>query len=60
MYKNFEDYLQAVKQRRDEDGYIYDDNTLKIYEHYFKDCWKNELSPYKSLEFLWFEINGGL
>lgn len=58
MYSDFEEYLEAVKQRRDEDGYDYTDADLEKYEYYLKDCWKSELSPYKSLEFLWFEING--
>ena len=58
MYSSFEEYLEAVKQRRDEDGYGYTDADLEKYRYYFEDCWKSELSPYKSLEFLWFEING--
>jgi len=52
---SFEDYLKAVRQRRDEDGYGYSDEDIEKYNYYFKDCWKNNLSVYKSLEFLWFE-----
>ena len=58
MYSDFEEYLEAVKQRRDEDGYDYTDADLEKYRYYFEDCWKSNLSVYKSLEFLWFEING--
>ena len=58
MYSDFEEYLEAVKQRRDEDNYGYTDEDLEKYKYYFEDCWKSNLSVYKSLEFLWFEING--
>lgn len=58
MMNNFEEYLEAVKQRRDEDNYGYTDEDLEKYKYYFEDCWKSNLSVYKSLEFLWFEING--
>ena len=55
---SFEEYLEAVKQRRDEDNYGYTDEDLEKYKYYFEDCCKSNLSIYKSLEFLWFEING--
>ncbi len=58
MCNTFEEYLEAVKQRRDEDNYGYTDEDLEKYKYYFEDCWKSNLSVYKSLEFLWFEING--
>ena len=58
MYENFEEYLEAVKQRRDEDEYGYTDEDLEKYKYYFEDCYRSNLSVYKSLEFLWFEING--
>ena len=58
MGSDFEEYLEAVKQRRDEDGYGYTDADLEKYKYYLEDCWKSNLSVYKSLEFLWFEING--
>lgn len=58
MCDTFEEYLKAVKQRRDEDSYGYTDEDLEKYKYYFEDCWKSNLSVYKSLEFLWFEING--
>ena len=53
---SFEDYLKAVKQRRDEDSYNYSDEDIEKYSGYFKDCWKNNLSVYKSLEMFWFII----
>ena len=56
---SFEDYLKAVRQRRDEDGYGYSNEDIEKYNYYFKDCWKNNLSVYKSLEFLWFETEEG-
>lgn len=52
---SFEEYFLAVKTKRTEDSYRYTDEELEEYKHYFKDCWKRELSVYKSLEFLWFE-----
>jgi hypothetical protein len=60
MKETFEDYLKAVKQRRDEDGYPYSDEDIEKHSSYFKDCWKQNLSCYKALEWLYFEINGGL
>jgi len=53
---SFEDYLKAVRQRRDEDGYRYSDEDIEKYSGYFKDCWKINMSPYKSLEMFWFII----
>ena len=32
--------------------------SLEKYKYYFEDYWKSDLNIYKSLEFLWFEING--
>ena len=58
MINNFEEYFLAVKNRRTEDNYGYTDEDLEKYKYYFEDCWKSNLSVYKSLEFLWFEING--
>ena len=53
-----EDYLIAVKELRTENKYNYTDEVLKEYEYYFKDCCKSNLSVYKSLEWLSFQING--
>ena len=58
MMNSFEEYLEAVKQKRDEDNYGYTDEDLEKYRYYFEDCYKSDLSVYKALEFLWFEING--
>ena len=58
MYSNFEEYFLAVKNRRTEDNYGYTDEDLEKYKYYFEDCWKRNLSIYKSLEWLYFEING--
>lgn len=55
---NFEEYFSAVKDRRTEDNYDYTDADLEKYRYYFECCYKSNLSIYKSLEFLWFEING--
>jgi len=55
MIDSFEDYLKAVRQRRDEDDYKYSDEDIEKYSDYFKDCWKINMSCYKALEFLWFE-----
>ena len=60
MRETFEEYFLGVKELRTENNYDYTNEELEKYSGYFKDCYKNELSPYKSLEFLWFEINGGL
>lgn len=60
MRENFEDYFSAVKELRTESNYDYTDEELEKHSDYFKDCWKNNRSCYKALEFLWFEINGGL
>jgi len=56
MNNNFEDYLKDVRQRRDEDNYPYSDEAIEKYSGYFKDCWKINLSVYKSLEMFWFII----
>ncbi len=58
MSNSFEQYFLAVKELRTENNYNYSDDILEEYRYYFKDCWKINLSCYKALEFLWFEING--
>ena len=55
--RTFEEYLIILAQRAiDYPQYPAEYLTTKI--EYFKECWKSNLSVYKSLEFLWFEING--
>ena len=56
--RSFEEYFQVVKELRTEFDYRYNDEVLKEYEYYFKDCWKTNLSCYKALEWLYYEING--
>ena len=60
MKETFESYFSAVKELRTENNYDYTDEELEKYSGYFKDCWKINMSCYKALEFLWFEINVGL
>jgi len=60
MYRKFEDYFSAVRNRRTDDNYPYTDENLEKHKGYFKDCWKINLSPYKALEWLSFEINSNI
>lgn len=53
----FDDYLVRLKQRRTEDGYRYTDEDFEKYNDYIMDCWRVNLSVYKCLEFMYFEIN---
>lgn len=55
MYKNFNDYFLALKQRRDEDEYIYTDEDLDKYIDWIKTCFDNNMSCYLCLEMIWFE-----
>lgn len=54
--KTFEDYLAAVKAFRDENQYSYTDKDLEKYQDYIHDCFKTNLSVYKCLEFMYFEV----
>lgn len=54
--ESFENYLESLKTRRDEDQYQYTDGDFEKHINYIKECWKNNLSVYKCLEFMWFEI----
>lgn len=56
MYKSFEEYLAAVKAYRDENQYSYTDKELDKYQSYIYDCFINNLSVYKCLEFMYFEV----
>lgn len=58
MYKTFEDYIVAVHRRCVEDNYGFTLFQIAQHKDYFMDCWKNDLSVYKSLEFFGFELNG--
>lgn len=53
--ENFENYLERLKTRRDEDQYPYTDADFEKYIDYIKNCWKTNLSVYKCLEFMWFQ-----
>lgn len=53
--KKFDEYFSAVKKLRTKDSYRYTDEELEKYSGYFKDCWKQNLSYYKALEWLYFE-----
>lgn len=54
----FDLYLEALKVRRTEDNYNYTDDDFEQYNEYIRKCFKNGLSVYKCLEFMWDEING--
>jgi len=59
MNSTFEEYLKAVKQRRDEDNYDYTDEDLEKYSSWIKTCHKRNISCYKCLELMWFETDKG-
>lgn len=52
---SFEEYINDVKITIKDYRYT-DDDVLK-YELYFKNFWVNNLSTYKAVEWLSFEIN---
>lgn len=56
MNKSFEEYLAAVKALRDEYQYSYTDKDLEKHQDYIQDCFKTNLSVYKCLEFMYFEV----
>ncbi len=53
--ETFEQYLQRLKDRRTEDDYKYTDEDFEKYLEYIFECWQNNLSVYKCLEFMWFQ-----
>lgn len=57
MNKTFEEYFSGVKGLRTEDNYNYSNEQLEKYIKYFKDCYRQNISCYKALEWLYFEIN---
>lgn len=54
MNSTFEEFLAAVKARRDEDNYSWTDEQLLNQKEYLINCWKTNLGVYKTLEFMWF------
>lgn len=52
--ENFESYLERLKERRTEDNYRYTDKDLEDNKSYIKDCWEQNLSVYKCLEWMYF------
>ena len=55
MKETFEEYLQRLKDRRNEDNYGYTDEDFIRYEYYIRNCYDDNLSVYKCLEFMWFQ-----
>ena len=54
MKKDFDLYLLTLKKRRDEDKYGYTNKDLNENIKYIKECYNNNLSVYKCLEFMSF------
>lgn len=52
--ETFEEYLHELKNRRDKDNYDYSDEDFEKYKEYINNCYENNLSIYKCLEFMWF------
>lgn len=53
----FEKYMESIFERRDfksdEDiQFLHTDEDINNNIEYFRNCWENELSPYKALTFL--------
>ena len=55
--ETIESYLTRLKERRTEDDYMYTDEDFEKYKPYIINCWRADLSVYKSLEFMCFETN---
>jgi hypothetical protein len=55
MKETFENYLERLKDRRNEDDYKYTDEDFDRHKKYIRDCWRTDLSVYKCLEFMYFE-----
>jgi len=51
---SFNQYLQKLKQRRTEDNYRYTDEDFDKHLDYINECYNNERSVYKCLEFMSF------
>jgi hypothetical protein len=50
-------YLEALKARRTEDNYNYSDEDFEKHIEYIRTCFKNDLSVYKCLEFMYYDTN---
>ncbi len=55
MEENFDDYLKRLKERSQQDGYTYTDEDFEKHNDYIRNCWEDNLSVYKCLEFMYFE-----
>jgi len=55
MHKSFEFYLLRVGEKSKD--YAYPIETLYRNIEYFRECHKDNFSPYKALEFLTYEID---
>lgn len=55
MRRSFYNYLIMVGIRSTE--YTYTDQQLFENKAYFKQCYKENLSAYKALEFFWYHLN---
>lgn len=53
--KTFEQYLEDLRDRRDEDEYPYTDDDFSIHQNYIRRCFEQGLSVYKCLEFMYYE-----
>lgn len=54
--KTFEQYLEDLKKRRDEDEYRYTDEDFETYSDWVDTCWRSGMSVYKCLEMFSLEI----
>jgi hypothetical protein len=48
------EYIERLKERRTEDNYKYSDKDFEKYKEYVEDCYVQNLSVYKCLEFMYF------
>jgi hypothetical protein len=59
MRETFEDYIQRLKDIGTKEGYGYTDETFELEFAYIWNCYKNNHSVYRCLEFLYYvEIPG--
>lgn len=56
-HKTLKTYLNELKEIRDNENYIYTNEDFKKLENYIRECWLTNLSPYKCLEFMYFEYD---
>lgn len=55
MNRTFEEYLEDLKKRRDEDEYRYTDEDFETYSSWVDTCWRKGISCYICLELMYFE-----